>query len=68
VIAKKSDPIAAHTRKDLMRIGPGDWTPRAKRRPIAGIAGRMYPGSFDLEIEKKRSENSDQARRNDVKG
>lgn len=27
----------------------------------------MYPGSFDLEIEKKRIENSDQARRNDVK-
>src|SRR5215469_8964653 len=51
---------ASNQRKYFVNCGINKASDRASNRPTGGSAGRMYPGSLDLEIEKKSTQNKDQ--------
>src|SRR5580704_6421142 len=49
--------------KDHRLDGPNFVMALARSKPIAGIAGRMYPGSFEREIVKNTRQNAAQLSR-----
>src|SRR5215469_10654347 len=50
-------------RKVFSSFCPNRVMDRASMRLMAGMAGRMYPGSLDFEIVKKSTQKVDQVRR-----